>query len=112
MLDRLEDYAEQLHQLSEIAEDSRADVKRKADLYRKVYESSESHRAHRAANLWTAAFFTPLRDRDDPAVPTHERFMEFLERGLAFGPMIGEADTLALNPHNPRFLKARKASRW
>ena len=96
VLDKLEGYAEQLHQLSEIAEDNPADVKRKAELYRKVYESPESHRAHRVANLWAAAFFMPLTNPDDPTVPTHERFMEFLERGVAYGLMIGQADTLAL----------------
>jgi hypothetical protein len=96
VLDKLEGYAEQLYQLSEIAENNPADVRRKADLYRRVYESPESHRTHRLANLWTAAFFMPLTNSDDPAVPTHERFMEFLERGVAYEPMIGKADGLAL----------------
>jgi len=95
VLDKLEGYAEQLYQLSEIAENNPADVKRKADLYRRVYESPESHRTHRVANLWTAAFFMPLTSPDDPTVPSHERFMEFLERGVGHGQMIGKADGLA-----------------
>jgi len=96
VLDKLEGYAEQLHQLSEIAEDSPADVKRKAELYKKVHESPESHRAHRAANLWTAAFFAPLTEADVSTVPTTEPLRQFIETGTAYGPMIGVADSLAL----------------
>jgi hypothetical protein len=51
VLDKVGSYAGQLHQLGEIAENSPADVRRKAELYRKVYESPESERAHRAADL-------------------------------------------------------------
>jgi hypothetical protein len=95
-LGRLEDLALQLGQLSEVAEDSPGDVKRKAELYRRIHESPDTHRAHRAANLWTAAFFAPLTRPDDPAVPTTESLKEFIESGTGYGPMIGQADSLAL----------------
>jgi hypothetical protein len=95
-LGRLEDLARQLGQLSEVTEDNPADVKRKAELYRQIHESPESHRTHRAANLWTAAFFVPLTRADDPAVPTTESLKQFIESGSAYGPMIGQADSLAV----------------
>ncbi len=96
VLDKLEGYASQLHELGEIAENSPADVRRKAELYRKVYESPESERAHRASDLWTAAFFVPLKDASDPAIPTHEFLMEFLERPIGARPALVKADELKL----------------
>ncbi len=94
-LGRMEDLAQQLSQLSEVVEDNPADVKRKAELYRRIYESPESHRTHRAANLWTAAFLSPLTRPDDPTIPTTESLQQFIESGTAYGPMIGQADSLA-----------------
>ncbi len=99
VLDKLEGYAVQLHELGEITEDTPADVKRKAALYRKVYQSPESERAHRAADLWTAAFFVPLKDPTDPAVPTHEFLMDFLERPIGARPPLVKADELKLKHH-------------
>ncbi|HEV2380767.1 MAG TPA: DNA methyltransferase [Terriglobia bacterium] len=96
VLDKLEGYAANLHELGEIAENSPADVKRKAELYRKVYESPESERAHRAADLWTAAFFVLLKDPSDPAVPTHDFLMEFLERPVGMRAALVKADELKL----------------
>lgn len=93
-LGRLEGYAEQLRELADIAENNPADVRRKSDLYRKVYQSPESERAHRAADLWTAAFFVPLKDANDPAVPTHAFLMEFLDRPIGARPALIKADEL------------------
>jgi hypothetical protein len=95
-LGRLEDLAQQLGHLSEVAEDNPADVKRKADLYRRIYESPDSYRAHRAANVWTAAFFVSLTRPDDPTVPTTESLRQFIDTGTAYGPMVGQADSLAV----------------
>ena len=96
VLDKLEGYAGRLHELGDIAEDSPADVRRKAELYRKVYESPESDRAHRAADLWTAAFFVTLKRPQRPFVPTHEFLMEFLERTIGTRPPLVKADELKL----------------
>lgn len=98
-LGRLEGYAEQLRELADIAENNPADVRRKSDLYRKVHQSPESERAHRAADLWTAAFFVPLKDANDPAVPTHAFLMEFLERPIGARPQLTMADNLKLEHH-------------
>jgi hypothetical protein len=95
-LGRLEDLAQQLGQLSEVAEDNPADVKRKAKLYRGICESPDAHRTHRAANLWMAAFFAPLARPDDPTAPTTESLRQFIESGTAYGPMVGLADGLAI----------------
>jgi hypothetical protein len=93
-LGRLEDLAHQVGELSEVAEKTPADVKRKAELYRRIYESPESHRTHRAGNLWTAAFFTPLQP-EDPRVPTSESLWEWLEGHSIHGQVVGQADGLA-----------------
>jgi hypothetical protein len=92
----LEDLARQYADLGAVAENSPADVKRKADLYARIHESPNAHEAHRAANLWTAAFFAPLQEASDPKVPTTERLWEYMERsGAAHGQMIALADSLA-----------------
>jgi hypothetical protein len=83
--------------LGEVAENIPADVKRKAELYARVHASPEAHQAHRAANLWMAAFFAPLKQVDDPTVPTTERLWEYMERpNAAYASMIGMADSLAI----------------
>jgi hypothetical protein len=99
IFDKLEGYAADLQKLGDIAEDSPADVNAKAALYRKVYQSPESERAHRAADLWTAAFFAPLKDTSDPSVPTHEFMLDFLERPLGMRPPLVKADELKLKHH-------------
>jgi len=101
---KIEDYAQEFAALGEIAENTPADVKRKADLYRKLSESVAAHQAHRAANLWTAAFFASLTDLEHPflptaperpLIPTTERLWEYMERpNAAYAPMIGMADSL------------------
>lgn len=93
-LGRLEDYAKQLGELSEVTEETPADVKRKGELYRRIHESPENHRAHRAANLWTAAFFGPLNQPGDPRVPTSESLWEWLEGHSVHGQLMGQADAL------------------
>jgi hypothetical protein len=94
-LGRLEDLAQHLGQLSEFAENNPADVKRKAELYRQIHESADSHHTQRAANFWTSAFFASLTRPDDPAVPTTETLRQFIDTGTAYGPMIGQAESLA-----------------
>jgi hypothetical protein len=92
---KIEDYAQEFAALGEIAENTPADVKRKADLYHKLSESVTAHQAHRAANLWTAAFFVSLTDPRHPYVPTTETLRDYLERpNAAHGQMIGMADSL------------------
>lgn len=95
VLEKLGSYVEQSRELLGLAENTPADVTRKAELFRKTRESRDWYHDWSAANLWTAAFFVPLTDPDDPLVPTHERFMDFLERGHADGRLIGNANGLA-----------------
>lgn len=96
-LGRLEDLARQFAELGEVVENTPADVKRKAELYAQIHESPNAHQAHRAANLWTAAFFVSLSDPQHPLVPTTERLWEYMERpGAAYAPMIGVADSQAM----------------
>jgi hypothetical protein len=94
---RLGDLAHQYAELGAVAENSPADVKRKAELYARIYESPNAHQAQRAANLWTAAFFVSLTDPQHPLVPTTERLWEYMERpNAAYAPMIGVADSQGL----------------
>jgi hypothetical protein len=48
-------------------------------------------------NLWTAAFFTPLRAADDPAVPTTQALLDWERNpGSVHGQLAGHANALAI----------------
>lgn len=78
----------------DFAEDKPEDVRRKEELYRKAREQKEWLHDWTAANLWTAAFFVPLTKLDDPVVPTHETFMDYLHHGRDRPQMTGYANAL------------------
>lgn len=76
-------------------EETPADVRRKSELFEKARKSKDWWHDWTAANLWTSAFFTPLNKLDDPVVPTHEIFMDYLLRGTDRPQMTGNANALA-----------------
>jgi Eco57I restriction-modification methylase len=78
-----------------IPEETPADVRRKADLYRKARENEDWWRSWTSANLWTAAFLAPLSNMEDPTIPTHDRFRDYYERGVADGRLVGRANGVA-----------------
>jgi hypothetical protein len=78
----------------DFAEDKPEDVRRKEELYRKARDQKEWLHDWTAANLWTAAFFVPLTKHDDPVVPTHETFMDYVLNGKDRPQMTGYANAL------------------
>ncbi len=84
--------------LEAIADDTPADVKRKADAYERARRDDAWWRDKTACDIWTAAFFTPLTRADDPAIPTTDRLWSYLEHPkAAHGQLLGRAGALSLS---------------
>lgn len=94
-VDHFHHFASESAGLISIEEDTPADVRRKKQAYERSRQNPDWWHDWVAANLWTAAFFSPLTQFDDPLVPTYERFMTFL-RGRQVDPRLeGAAIALA-----------------
>jgi hypothetical protein len=88
-------YATELEQFVSITEDTPADVRRKKEAYENARQKPNWWHDWVVANLWTAAFFLPLRKYDDPLVPTHDKFMAYLRGKHADAQMEGSAIEVA-----------------
>jgi hypothetical protein len=75
-------------------EETPADVRRKSQLFEQGRQSTEWWHDWTAANLWTAAFFLKLVKHDDPLVPTHDLFLDYLVKGTDRPQMTGNANAL------------------
>ncbi len=83
--------------LDAITDDTPAEVKRKADTYDRARQDVIWWRDKTACDIWTAAFFVPLNDANNPAVPTTDRLWSYLERPKAAdGRLLGMAGGLAV----------------
>ena len=90
-------FAEQARTIDAIADNSSEDVHKKQENYQKIRADHAWFRDWTAANIWTAAFFYPLTKVDDPAIPTHERMMRYIENPkAAHGQLVGNANALAI----------------
>ncbi|MFQ5455357.1 MAG: Eco57I restriction-modification methylase domain-containing protein [Nitrospirota bacterium] len=91
----LKDFADQSRYVDAIAERSPEDVARKQERYQRIRTNNKWWRDWTAANIWTAAFFYPLIDENDPAIPTHARLIRYIERPNAVhGQLVGKASAL------------------
>jgi N-6 DNA Methylase len=99
VLEHVHKFAAESEQLLGIVEDTPADVRRKEEAYRKVREQGQWLHDWTAANLWTTAFLIPLRKYDDPEVPTHSTFMDYLLHGQDRPQMTGYANALSVERH-------------
>ncbi|HWR59364.1 MAG TPA: hypothetical protein VN328_10800 [Thermodesulfovibrionales bacterium] len=89
-------FAEQARTIDSISDNSPEDVHKKQENYQKIRADQSWFRDWTAANIWTAAFFYPLTKLDDPAIPTHERLMRYIENPkAAHGQLVGKANALA-----------------
>ena len=79
--------------LNAMPDDSVAAVRAKARQYEQLRAGAYSDIVR--FNLWTAAFFTPLADADDVAVPTSAALDEWNEKPLLFNLMLKSAFELA-----------------
>jgi hypothetical protein len=64
-------------ELRDIAEDTAADVRKKAQMYSSWRTGMQHSHDEAVADLWTAQFFLPLTSNSDPAVCTTKDFLEF-----------------------------------
>jgi hypothetical protein len=84
------------HSLDEMADDTPAAVKRKAEAYEHARRNDTWWRDKTGCDTWTAAFFVQLADSSDPAIPTSGRLWAYLERPKATdGRLLGKAGGLA-----------------
>ncbi len=92
----LRSFAEQAKTIDAISEKSPEDVNKKQEQYEKIRADEAWWKDWIAANIWTSAFFYPLTRVDDPAIPTHEKLMNFmLNPKAAHGQLIGRVNALA-----------------
>ncbi len=90
-------FAEAASRLDAIADDTPADVKRKAGAYERARQNDSWWRDKTACDIWTAAFFSPLARADDPAIPTSDRLWRYIERPkTAHGLLLGRAGELSV----------------
>lgn len=82
MKGHLSEYVSLAQQVAAMVDDRPADVKRKAGSYEESRANAHWYRDSLAASAWTGSFFVPLQKHNDPSVPTHETFLEFLQGRL------------------------------
>jgi len=93
----LKNFADQARVIDSIIENSPDDVSRKQENYQKIRADQSWWKDWIAANIWTSAFFYPLTKLDDPAIPTCEKLMRFIENPkAAHGQLIGQVNALAI----------------
>ncbi|MBD3342457.1 MAG: N-6 DNA methylase [Candidatus Lokiarchaeota archaeon] len=90
-------FAEAFSELANIPDDDTQKVKQKEQFYHELRDKDPNwYKQWTAANIWTAAFFCPLNNEQDPAIPTHEKLMHYLENpGAVHGQLVGMANALA-----------------
>jgi Eco57I restriction-modification methylase len=93
--EHVHEYATTTHSLDEINEETPADVKRKQKMYEDWRSRPDWWHDWTASNIWTAAFFLPLTRSDDAAVPTHDRFLRFVQKRDSQPQMAAAANALA-----------------
>ena len=71
------DYAVSNRELRDLAENTAADVRKKAEMYSSWRAGMQYSHDEAAADLWTAQFFLPLTNMSDPAICTTRDFFEF-----------------------------------
>jgi hypothetical protein len=92
----LRSFAEQAQSIDAISEKTPDDVSKKQEQYEKIRADEEWWKDWTAANIWTSAFFYPLTKLEDPAIPTHEKLMNFmLNPKAAHGQLVGKANAFA-----------------
>jgi hypothetical protein len=81
-------------QLNAMPDNSVKAVREKAAAYERLRLDERDTRA--LYDLWTAAFFLPLTDANDPTIPTTQDILNFKQRpAAAHGQMVGRATELA-----------------
>jgi hypothetical protein len=80
-------------------EEKPSDVRRKSDLFEEARKSKDWWHDWTASNLWTSAFFFTFSKLDDPFIPTHESFLEYLVYAKDKPQMTGNSNALSEYVH-------------
>jgi len=89
-------FAKHFEEFGNIPDDDSEQVKKKAELFERMRQNNPQwYSDWTACNIWTLAFFYPLKDMKDPAIPTHETLITYLETRTAYGPLIGKANAMS-----------------
>jgi len=95
VVEHLRRYGDQFRQLADALETTPEEVQRKANSFQKFRQRPDWRKDKIACDLWTAAFFAPLTNSDDPKVPTTARLRDYLERDIIDGRLLGAVAELA-----------------
>jgi hypothetical protein len=94
----LKDLKDYLGVLSQIPDDTPANIRKKTDAYHKLHSlGTKWWRDQTACNLWTAAFFVELtaENEGENRIPTYEILMSYLDSGAADARTTGYSWLLA-----------------
>lgn len=95
--DDLEQFSKWNKRISETTDAVIEDYKKKSNFYENIKAGGRWWNDWTAANIWTSAFFYPLTDENDPAIPTHDKLMGFLQNpNTAHGQLVGKANSSAV----------------
>jgi len=96
-LDQFSKWNKRISDTSDIAIE---DYKKKSNFYENIKSGGRWWNDWTAANIWTSSFFYPLIDENDPAIPTHDKLMGFLQNpNAAHGQLVGKVNAIALEHH-------------
>ena len=92
----LQTFADELETLRKLDEQVVDDVQGKQKLYSRLHSGEAWMRDWTACHIWTAAFYRPLLDPDDPATPTQGKLMQYMNNpAAADGRLVGQATALS-----------------
>jgi len=94
--DHSDEYAKAKRELTDIAEDNAASVRRKAELYSGWRAGMQLSHDEAVADLWTAQFLVQLARIDDPEVCTTAPFLDFAQDAAKQPQKVAAAQSLAL----------------
>jgi hypothetical protein len=94
--ERLHVLAGVAREISAVTEETPADVRRKAQRYAALRDTGDFNQELLASHLWTAAFFSELKELTDKRVATTEELERCLEKLPVNGNTLGYAFDLAI----------------
>ncbi|PSB48448.1 restriction endonuclease [Cyanosarcina cf. burmensis CCALA 770] len=92
-------YAESWRELGEIPETTPQEVKDKEKRYKETRKNQRWWQDYSACNLWTAAFFTPLTERNLQLLPTTAALTQLLRGNTSTQEIVEAANKLAQEKH-------------
>ena len=94
-----DEYAKATRELTDLAEDSAAAVRHKAELYGSWRAGMQLSHDQAADDLWTAQFFHPLINFGDPTVCTTAPFLDFATDAAKQPQRVAAAQGVAVRNH-------------